>query len=493
VFGIHGFEQAGQFVFRSAARAAPVLDVAATLVEPTDGEALTAVLEDQGDLPSVAELYCNDPLRDFQVVGASVRRDAGQGTESLSLSGSMEPGQASALAEAWMARRYAERRTASFSLPWSEAALHVGDRVRLDMLGGGRNYIISSLEDGEVRAVKAVALAPNIVFADRGQTPQLPTGEPVSDMKPIFHLIDLPLWPGAEDPTGQFRIAAHAKPWRGVAAYASPTGDGFAERSLITERAVMGELTAPLAGGPSGRMIGAKTIELALYSGELQSKPLAQILNGANMAMIKSPDEKWEVVQFLEAEEVGQNRWRVSNLLRGQLGTEPAALLEKPAGTPFILFDGGVQSIGLTSSEIGLELNWRIGAAGKSFSDEYFDTVKATGGLQGLRPLSPVHLKAERLGNGDLSLNWIRRGRIDADSWMGADIPLGEDGENYRVEVWQAGVRVRNAEAPTASWTYPSGTRLAEVGTSPFEIRIAMLSPRVGAGEFASIQIQSNS
>lgn len=38
---------------------------------------------------------------------------------------------------------------------------------------------------------------------------------------------------------------------------------------------------------------------------------------------------------------------------------------------PFVLLDGGLQSIGLQSSEIGLELNWRIGAAGKSFSDEF--------------------------------------------------------------------------------------------------------------------------
>lgn len=74
-------------------------------------------------------------------------------------------------------------------------------------------------------------------------------------MKPVFHFVDLPLWPGAEDPAAQFRIACHAKPWRGVAVYASPSNDGFAERALIGERAIMGELTAPLAGGPSGRLI----------------------------------------------------------------------------------------------------------------------------------------------------------------------------------------------------------------------------------------------
>jgi len=206
---------------------------------------------------------------------------------------------------------------------------------------------------------------------------------------------------------------------------------------------------------------------------------------------VKSPDGIWEVLQFLEAEEVGQNQWRLSRLLRGQLGTEAASLIEKPVGTPFVLFDRGVQSIGLQVNEIGLELNWRIGAAGKSFSDEYFDTVKASGGLQALQPLSPVHLKAERLGNGDLSLHWIRRGRVDADSWMGGDIPLGEDMEAYRIEIWQADALVRSVDVQTPSWTYPNAARLAEVGTNNFELRIAMLSARIGAGDFASIEIQN--
>jgi hypothetical protein len=376
-------------------------------------------------------------------------------------------------------------------LPWSEAALHVGDRVRLDMLGGGRDYVVSSLEDGEVRVVKAVALAPNVAFADRGETPQLTPGGPVSDMKPIFHLIDLPLWPGAEDPAGQFRIACHAKPWRGVATYASPSDDGFAERGLIGERAVMGELTAPLPGGASGRLIDGQTLELVLYSGELESKPFTQILNGANTALVQSSDGKWEVLQFLDAQEIGQNHWRLNSLLRGQLGTEAASLNEKPTGTPFILLDGGVQSIGLQTSEIGLELNWRIGAAGKSFSDDFFDTVKAIGGVQALKPLSPVHLKAERLSNNDLLFGWIRRGRADADSWLGEEIPLGEEREAYQVEIWRSDVLVRSVQVQAASWIYPGADRLSDLGSSDFQLRVAMVSSKIGAGDFASINISS--
>ncbi|MBB5703701.1 hypothetical protein FHS76_003611 [Ochrobactrum daejeonense] len=488
VFGVHGYEQAGRFVFKSIARAGSALALA-DFVQPDEGEALTAVIEDRDDLPSVAQLYCNDPLRDFQIAGASVRRDEGQGTETLSLSGVMEQGPASALAEAWMARRHAERRTAQFSLPWSAAALHVGDRVRLGVLDGERNYAVTGLEDGEVRAVRAVALAPNIALADHGTTPTRPPGGPALDMKPVFHLIDLPLWPGAEDPAAQFRIACHAKPWRGAAVFASPSDDGFAERAIVQNRAIMGELTAPLDGGPSGRLIEGQAVEVALYAGELQSRPLSQILNGANTALLRADGGEWEVFQFLEAEEIGLNRWKLTRLLRGQLGTELAASMVKQVETPFVLLDGAVAAAGLQASEIGLELNWRVGTAGKSFSSEFFDTVRAQGGLRGLRPPSPVHLNMTRLPDGDLVFNWIRRGRIDADDWLGEDIPLGEEREAYRVEIWRNGLLARSSQALSPSWIYEWAQREADMGDAAFQFRVAMIGAKSGPGDFALLDV----
>lgn len=488
VFGVHAYEQAGRFVFKSVARGAATVPVG-TLVQPDEGEALTVELEDRGGLPAMAELYCNDPLRDFQIVAASVRRGAGQGTESLSLSGSMEQGQATALAEGWMARRHAERRTARFALPWSDAALHVGDRIRLAVPGGERDYVVTGLEDGAARAVKAAALAPNIAFADRGETPSASPDGPAIDMKPIFHLIDLPLWPGAEDPAAQLRIACHARPWRGALAYASPVEEGFSERALIADRAVMGELVAPLAGGPSGRLLDGHVAEVILYAGELQSRPLAQILNGANTGLLQAPDGEWEVFQFLDAEEIGLNRWRLSRLLRGQIGTEAAARLAKPAEMPFVLLDGAVTPAGLSASEIGLDLNWRIGAAGKVFSDEFFETVRQTGGLRAMRPLSPAHLRCTAMPDGDLAFRWIRRGRIDADSWLGSDIPLGEDSELYRVEIRQGGALVRRAETVAPVWTYAQAQRLGDLAPGPFQMSVAMVGAKTGPGDPAILEV----
>ena len=255
----------------------------------------------------------------------------------------------------------------------------------------------------------------------------------------------------------------------------------------------MGELTAPLEGASSGRVIEGQSVEVVLYSGELQSRPMAQILNGANTALLRSPDGEWEVLQFLDAEEVGLNRWKLSRLLRGQLGTERAASVLKAVETPFILLDGSIAPVGLQASEIGLELNWRVGTAGKAFSDEFFDTIRSSGGMRGLRPLSPVHPKMMRLVNGDLSFNWIRRGRIDADdwpdNWLGEDIPLGEEREAYRIEIWRDGTLVRSNQISASSWTYGSSERQADLGDAEFQFRVAMIGAKSGPGDFACLDI----
>lgn len=54
---------------------------------------------------------------------------------------------------------------------------------------------------------------------------------------------------------------------------------------------------------------------------------------------------------------------------------------------------------------------------------------------EALRPLSPVHLKAEFDASGNLRLRWIRRSRRGF-AWIdGVDVPLGETSEEYRVAI----------------------------------------------------------
>ena len=48
--------------------------------------------------------------------------------------------------------------------------------------------------------------------------------------------------------------------------------------------------------------------------------------------------------------------------------------------------------------------------------------------------------------NGQITLSWIRRTRIGGDSWAGLDVPLGEEIERYRVQLWKEGVVIAEYE-----------------------------------------------
>ena len=72
-----------------------------------------------------------------------------------------------------------------------------------------------------------------------------------------------------------------------------------------------------------------------------------------------------------------------------------------------------------------------------------------------LRPLSPVHVKiAEE--NGQTTLSWIRRTRIGGDSWAGLDVPLGEEAEAYRVQLWAEGALIAEYETVESMITLPT-------------------------------------
>jgi hypothetical protein len=221
-----------------------------------------------------------------------------------------------------------------------------------------------------------------------------------------------------------------------------------------------------------------------LFDGELESVSRIQMLNGANAAAIRSAAGIWEILQFEEAEEIAASVWRLSGILRGQLGTNDAMAAGTETGAPFVLLDEAAAPAGLTADEIGLALNWRVGPVGYDISDENFLATSTAGGTRALMPLSPVHLKV-RMENDDLHLSWIRRGRHDADSWVGEDIPLGEEQELYRVEIAPVGGAVlRSVTTAIPHWIYTRADHAGDFPQRPsaIEVLIRQLSAAVGAG-----------
>ena len=99
-------------------------------------------------------------------------------------------------------------------------------------------------------------------------------------------------------------------------------------------------------------------------------------------------------------------------------------------------------------------------------------------------------MRATEVANG-LTFNWIRATRIDGDFWSTGDVPLGEDSELYQVTVYQNGLVKRQTVSSTASWTYPTSQQASDLVFGGFEVAVAQVSGRYGAGSAMSIDIAS--
>jgi hypothetical protein len=100
-----------------------------------------------------------------------------------------------------------------------------------------------------------------------------------------------------------------------------------------------------------------------------------------------------------------------------------------------------------------------------------------------LVPLPPVRPKARRTGDG-IALSWLRRTRIDGDSWDLVEVPLGEESERYELGILD-GEDLLYAEIVNASgWVYPSAQELADFGSPQQEIGLSLrqLSATIGRG-----------
>ena len=132
-----------------------------------------------------------------------------------------------------------------------------------------------------------------------------------------------------------------------------------------------------------------------------------------------------ELVTVSRAELIGPQRFRLSGFLRGLGGSEAAAGRHLPAGSRVVLLDGAMKVLSDDLAEIGRILRLRIGPAQADVGDPAMLELVVTVGAEALKPFAPVRVTARRSGAG-ISLNWVRRTRVDGDSWDLAEVPLGE-------------------------------------------------------------------
>jgi len=463
---------------------APVIELAEDdLVLPEEGAPARLTRMQDSDLPREASLGYIDIGSDYQNAAAASRRLAVRSTRTAhaDLAIVSEDAAVDRRADIWLQDLWAGRESAQFALPPSRLALMPGDLAGLTVNGRRRLVEITEISDTESRAVGAQSIDPN-VFARALSPARRRVPSPPPALGPAHALVlDLPtLRP--QLPPVLTRLAVFADPWPGsMAVWAASDGANFSRVAIAEAPSIIGETLDDLPAGPTARWHHA-SLRVKLYGGALSSVTDSALFGGANAAAVRRADGAWEVIQFAEAELVGDRVYRLSRLLRGQAGSEWAMGAPLAAGAPFVRLDDNVAAIasGLDALERPLQL--RVVAAGRDYGDPSALSLAATPQATALRPLAPVHLAARRGGSG-ITIAWIRRTRIDGDSWTG-EVPLGEDSERYTVDILSGSTVVRTLQATGAGALYAAADEIADFGAAQtsLTVRVTQVSATVGAG-----------
>lgn len=484
-YAFDAIEGEGTLAFRPRG-GAPVIELDEDdLVLPREGAPVRLVRAQETELPREVTLGFIDAGADYRRAAASSRRLVGAASRVVQQNVAMVTNDAAAArrADIWLQDLWAGRESADFALPPSLLRLTPGDVIALSVQGRRRLFEIREIVDTEHRALKAWAIDPEVfdlpLPLPRRRAPDLPPA--IGPVK--VHLLSLPALDAGEPPV-LTRIAVFADPWPGpVAVWSSGDGLTFTRAALALAPAVVGETLDDLPAGPVGRFDHANSLRIELHGGALTSVSDAALLNGANAAAVQRPDGVWEIVQFALAELVGERTYKVSRLLRGQAGSEQAMGDPLPAGAPFVLLDQHVVPLVRGRDALGRTLHLRIVAAGRDHGDAATVAASLTPQATVLKPLSPAHLRAARTGDGIL-LRWIRRTRIEGDSWETQEVPLGETGEAYEIDILDGASVRRTLAATSPSVLYPAAQELADFGfpQSSLTFRVVQMSASVGRG-----------
>ncbi|QIB35102.1 baseplate multidomain protein megatron [Ancylobacter pratisalsi] len=440
----------------------------------------------ESELPLSVTLSFLDGTADYRRITAASRRLAGQARADAGLDIAMvaPSGLASGLAEMWLQDAWAGRESVRFTLPPSALALEPGDVVRFERDGRARLLEITEIEDREARVVSARGIDPSIFALAVRSSRAVTIALPPSPGPPELMVMALPTLSASEPAPVLAHLAAFADPWPGsMAVWRSLDGASFQRVETVAAPTPMGETVTELAPGPNWHWNRGATLEVQLYSGAIAAASEETVLGGANVLVLLAPGRAAEIMQFQDAELIGAMRWRLRGLLRGQVGTEAASRAPWPVGTRLVLFDDNLVSAATGLDLLGRAVTYRVGRADRDHGDAGVSEVSAQIGPAALLPLSPVHARARRTGAG-VEISWIRRTRIDGDSWELLEVPLGEASEGYLVEVLNAGAVVRSFTVGTPALLYAAGQEIADFGApqSFLDLRIAQLSASVGPG-----------
>jgi hypothetical protein len=418
------------------------------LVAPDKGAPSRLTRAQETELPREVSFGFTDGLADYRRAAITSRRLVGGATKTVNFDFALVTNDAAASrrADIFLQDLWAGREMLSCALGPDTLALQPGDVVGVTLSGRRRLFEIDDVVDTEQRQIKARSIDPE-VFAVPLQQPRIAAPAMPQAFGPLrVDVLDLPVIDTAEADM-LTRLAIFGQPWPGAVVWQSEDGASFAVAATAASPAITGVTLDALPAGPTSRWDRANAFRVQLDGGAVASLNDAAVFAGSNALAVETSAGVWEIVQFAQAELVGDRIWRLSRLLRGQGGSEQAMAVSLAAGANVVVLNKALVAIARGRDALERPLQLRVVAAGLSHDDPSAVGLSVTPRPTALLPMSPVHVRAVRKPDG-VHVSWIRRTRIDGDGWSG-EVPLGEDSESYTLDILSGSVVVRSIACAT--------------------------------------------
>lgn len=245
-----------------------------------------------------------------------------------------------------------------------------------------------------------------------------------------------------------------------------------AEGGLGRARTVLGG-----TGIATGVWDRVSSVDVEVWHGTLESRDEADVLDGANRALIGQ-----ELVAFATATLIGARRYRLTNLLRGLRDTDDH-LTTHAVDERFALLTGpGVAVVELPLTALHRTRYVKCVPFGRDPADYAGVAFVPTG--RNLRPFKPTALVGYRDGSGNLELFWQRRTRAAVPDLPAAPVPWGEEQVKFEVELWHGGTLRRSATVYGTSLAYTAAEHDADSVAlfAAVEVRVYQIGGAYGRG-----------
>jgi hypothetical protein len=425
------------------------------VVEDGDAVGIKTVRNQNAEIPSLVSMSFYDKDKNYEVASVSATTNTGDitNTEQLSVPISMDGASALAITSAVAQQALFSREEGSARLPLSYAYIDVGDSITFTLPTQTMTVLATKVSLSELVDIDFVTFSPYQHFVQKGEADTSAVfGGSQSYASPELVFLDIPIAASTDATPWAPRIAAYASPWPGgVDVYREIATDTYQLVNTHTFINTIGTTLYDFYDGPVGSWDMGNSLYVELSYGTLLAADPLTVLNSGLVVAVRNADLEWELLQFADCELISAGVYRLSTLLRGQLGTEYAMRTPVAAGALIVVIDNDVSMLNIPSSLASMPVTYRYGPTKYAYSSDAFSDVDHTGTRAALKPYSPCNAWITRWTSTSWSIFWTRRTRFDGDDWDVAEVPLHEETAQFNVDI-MSGATVLSSHIVTGVW-----------------------------------------